>query len=122
MRGKGTPDSFESCSRSADREMSYGEAKRLVALADHRAPTEGAESRKDKDLIDETPARPARTDRCHDAGAARAGRRGAHVEAGCLRRELKAVGAQGVCARGGTPAFCHPGGQDPWGAPEALRT
>jgi len=56
VRGKGNPDSFESCSHGAGRTMSRGEAKRRFTLADHRAATEGVECRKDKDVIDETPA------------------------------------------------------------------
>ena len=48
--------SFESCSHGAGRAMSRGEAKRRFTLADHRAATEGVECRKDKDVIDETPA------------------------------------------------------------------
>jgi tRNA-splicing ligase RtcB len=54
--GKGNPDSFDSCSHGAGRAMSRGEAKRRFTLADHRAATEGVECRKDKDVIDETPA------------------------------------------------------------------
>lgn len=56
VRGKGNPDSFMSCSHGAGRTMSRGEAKRRLTLADHRAATEGVECRKDKDVIDETPA------------------------------------------------------------------
>jgi tRNA-splicing ligase RtcB len=56
VRGKGNPESFESCSHGAGRTMSRGEAKRRFTLADHRAATEGVECRKDKDVIDETPA------------------------------------------------------------------
>ena len=56
VRGKGNPDSFESCSHGAGRAMSRGEARRRFTLADHRAATEGVECRKDKDVIDETPA------------------------------------------------------------------
>jgi len=56
VRGKGSPESFESCSHGAGRVMSRGEAKRRFTLADHRAATEGVECRKDKDVIDETPA------------------------------------------------------------------
>lgn len=56
VRGKGNPDSFESCSHGAGRTMSRGDAKRRFTLADHRAATEGVECRKDKDVIDETPA------------------------------------------------------------------
>lgn len=56
VRGKGNPDSFESCSHGAGRAMSRGEAKRRFTLDDHRLATEGVECRKDKDVIDETPA------------------------------------------------------------------
>jgi tRNA-splicing ligase RtcB len=56
VRGKGAPESFESCSHGAGRVMSRGEAKRRFTLADHRAATAGVECRKDKGVIDETPA------------------------------------------------------------------
>ena len=56
VRGKGQPESFDSCSHGAGRVFSRGEAKRRFTLADHRAATEGVECRKDKDVIDETPA------------------------------------------------------------------
>jgi tRNA-splicing ligase RtcB len=56
VRGKGHADSFESCSHGAGRVMSRGDAKRLFTLADHRAATAGVECRKDKDVLDETPA------------------------------------------------------------------
>ncbi|MGQ3053891.1 MAG: RtcB family protein [Roseateles sp.] len=56
VRGKGNPESFESCSHGAGRVMSRGDAKWQFTLADHRAATEGVECRKDKDVIDETPA------------------------------------------------------------------
>jgi tRNA-splicing ligase RtcB len=56
VRGKGHPESFESCSHGAGRAMSRGDAKRRFTLADHRAATEGVECRKDKDVIDETPS------------------------------------------------------------------
>jgi tRNA-splicing ligase RtcB len=56
VRGKGNAQSFESCSHGAGRAMSRGEARRRFTLADHRAATEGVECRKDKDVIDETPA------------------------------------------------------------------
>ncbi|MFN9005441.1 MAG: RtcB family protein [Betaproteobacteria bacterium] len=56
VRGKGNPASFESCSHGAGRVMSRGEAKRRFTLAEHRAATEGVECRKDKDVLDETPA------------------------------------------------------------------
>jgi tRNA-splicing ligase RtcB (3'-phosphate/5'-hydroxy nucleic acid ligase) len=56
VRGLGNAESFESCSHGAGRVMSRGEAKRRFTLADHRAATAGVECRKDKDVIDETPA------------------------------------------------------------------
>jgi len=56
VRGKGNADSFDSCSHGAGRAMSRGEAKRRFTLADHRAATAGVECRKDKDVLDETPA------------------------------------------------------------------
>ncbi|MDM4766650.1 RtcB family protein [Pelomonas sp. SE-A7] len=56
VRGKGNPESFESCSHGAGRVMSRGDAKRSFTLADHRAATEGVDCRKDKDVLDETPA------------------------------------------------------------------
>ncbi|QPF71482.1 RtcB family protein [Roseateles sp. DAIF2] len=56
VRGKGQAESFESCSHGAGRTMSRGDAKRRFTLAEHRAATEGVECRKDKDVLDETPA------------------------------------------------------------------
>jgi tRNA-splicing ligase RtcB len=56
VRGKGNPESFESCSHGAGRVFSRGEAKRRFTLEDHRVATAGVECRKDKDVIDETPA------------------------------------------------------------------
>jgi tRNA-splicing ligase RtcB len=56
VRGKGNPESFESCSHGAGRAMSRAEAKRRFTVADHAAATAGIECRKDADVIDETPA------------------------------------------------------------------
>ena len=56
VRGKGNPESFESCSHGAGRVMSRTEAKKRFTLADHARATEGVECRKDKDVLDETPA------------------------------------------------------------------
>ena len=56
VRGKGNPESFCSCSHGAGRVMSRTQAKKRFTLADHRKATEGVECRKDKDVIDETPA------------------------------------------------------------------
>ena len=55
VRGRGNPESFESCSHGAGRAMSRNEAKRRFTLADHAAATAGVECRKDADVIDETP-------------------------------------------------------------------
>jgi len=56
VRGKGNPESFDSCSHGAGRAMSRTEAKKRFTLADHAAATAGIECRKDEDVIDETPA------------------------------------------------------------------
>jgi len=56
VRGKGNPESFESCSHGAGRAMSRTEAKRRFTVADHVRATAGIECRKDADVIDETPA------------------------------------------------------------------
>ncbi|HET7587855.1 MAG TPA: RtcB family protein, partial [Gammaproteobacteria bacterium] len=56
VRGKGNPESFCSCSHGAGRAMSRGEAKRRFTVEDHASATADVECRKDKDVIDETPA------------------------------------------------------------------
>ncbi len=56
VRGLGNKDSFDSCSHGAGRAMSRTEAKRRFSVDDHVKATEGVECRKDKDVIDETPA------------------------------------------------------------------
>jgi tRNA-splicing ligase RtcB len=56
VRGKGNPESFESCSHGAGRAMSRTEARRRFTVEDHVLATEGIECRKDEDVIDETPA------------------------------------------------------------------
>ncbi|QNA87804.1 RtcB family protein [Massilia sp. Dwa41.01b] len=55
VRGKGNPDSFNSCSHGAGRTMSRNEAKRRFTLDDQVRATEGVECRKDADVIDEIP-------------------------------------------------------------------
>ncbi|HEY6033086.1 MAG TPA: RtcB family protein, partial [Kofleriaceae bacterium] len=45
-----------SCCHGAGRTMSRGDARRRFTLEDHRRATAGVECRKDKDVIDETPA------------------------------------------------------------------
>jgi tRNA-splicing ligase RtcB len=56
VRGKGNPESFHSCSHGAGRAMSRNEARRRFTLEDHKRMTEGIECRKDREVIDETPA------------------------------------------------------------------
>ncbi len=67
VRGLGNPESFDSCSHGAGRVMSRTEAKRRFTVEDHRAATEGVECRKDKDVIDETPAAYKQIDRVMQA-------------------------------------------------------
>lgn len=55
VRGKGNPDSFNSCSHGAGRTMSRTEAKKRFSVQDHIAATEGVECRKDENVIDEIP-------------------------------------------------------------------
>lgn len=55
VRGKGNPESFNSCSHGAGRTMSRNEAKRRFSLDDHVKATEGVECRKDAGVIDEIP-------------------------------------------------------------------
>ena len=56
VRGKGNPESFNSCSHGAGRIMSRTQARKTFTLEDHERATEGVECRKDIDVIDETPA------------------------------------------------------------------
>jgi tRNA-splicing ligase RtcB (3'-phosphate/5'-hydroxy nucleic acid ligase) len=56
VRGLGNEDSFHSCSHGAGRTMSRTAARKRFTLEEHRAATAGVECRKDKDVIDETPA------------------------------------------------------------------
>lgn len=56
VRGRGNLESFCSSSHGAGRAMSRAEARQRFTLKDHRLATEGVECRKDRDVIDETPA------------------------------------------------------------------
>ena len=56
VRGLGNAESFDSCSHGAGRAMSRTEARRRFTIDDHAAATAGVECRKDKEVIDETPA------------------------------------------------------------------
>ncbi|MFY0611180.1 MAG: RtcB family protein [Hyphomicrobiaceae bacterium] len=56
VRGRGNADSFCSCSHGAGRAMSRTQARQQITLKDHREATKGIECRKDRAIIDESPA------------------------------------------------------------------
>ncbi len=56
VRGKGNPESFESCSHGAGRAMSRKKARKRFSVEEHAEATRGVECRKDRGVIDETPA------------------------------------------------------------------
>lgn len=56
VRGKGNPESFNSCSHGAGRLMSRTQARKVISLQQHEADTAGVECRKDEGIIDESPA------------------------------------------------------------------
>ena len=56
VRGRGNPESFESCSHGAGRVYSRTAARKTFTLEDHIQATRGVECRKDRDVLDETPA------------------------------------------------------------------
>jgi len=56
VKGKGNVNSFNSCSHGAGRVLSRVQAKKQISLEDHIKATEGVECRKDKAVIDESPA------------------------------------------------------------------
>jgi len=55
VKGKGNPESFNSCSHGAGRRMGRKEAERRYTLEDQIKATEGVECRKDAGVIDEIP-------------------------------------------------------------------
>jgi len=55
VKGKGNPDSFNSCSHGAGRRMSRTEAKRRFTTEDLCQQTAGVECRKDQGVVDEIP-------------------------------------------------------------------
>ncbi len=55
VRGRGSRESFLSCSHGAGRAMGRNEARRRYTVEDHVAATAGVECRKDAEVIDETP-------------------------------------------------------------------
>jgi len=56
VRGKGNAESFHSCSHGAGRVMSRGKAKNAITVDQHKEATKGVECRKDKGVLDESPA------------------------------------------------------------------
>lgn len=55
VRGKGNPESFQSCSHGAGRAMSRTKAKKIFTIEDQKLATAGVECRKDAEVIDEIP-------------------------------------------------------------------
>jgi len=55
VRGKGNPESFESCAHGAGRRFSRTEARRRFSTADLAEQTRGIECRKDDGVLDELP-------------------------------------------------------------------
>ena len=55
VRGKGNPESFESCSHGAGRRMSRTQARKVFSMKEHAQATRGVECRRDKGVLDETP-------------------------------------------------------------------
>lgn len=55
VRGKGNPESFQTCSHGAGRAMSRNAAKKRFTLEDHARATQHVECRKDASVLDETP-------------------------------------------------------------------
>jgi tRNA-splicing ligase RtcB len=56
VRGKGNPESFDSCAHGAGRRMSRTAAEKTFSVDDLKSQTEGVICRKDKGVIDEIPA------------------------------------------------------------------
>lgn len=56
VRGKGNPESFNSCSHGAGRIMSRTGAKKLITAEDHAKAVAGVECRLDTSVIDESPS------------------------------------------------------------------
>ena len=56
VKGKGSYESFYSCSHGAGRAMSRTAARKRFSVEDHIAATIGVECRKDEGVLDETPA------------------------------------------------------------------
>jgi len=55
VKGKGNPESFNSCSHGAGRAMSRTQAKKEITLEAHELATQGVICRKDSSVLDESP-------------------------------------------------------------------
>jgi tRNA-splicing ligase RtcB len=55
VRGKGNPESFNSCAHGAGRRMSRSKAMKRFSVEEHAKATQGVECRKDGAVLDETP-------------------------------------------------------------------
>lgn len=55
VRGKGNPESFNSCSHGAGRVMSRKQASQTITIEQHIQDTQGVECRKDATVLDESP-------------------------------------------------------------------
>jgi tRNA-splicing ligase RtcB len=56
VRGKGNPESFNSCSHGAGRAMSRTAARKSISMERHARDTAHVECRKDEGILDESPA------------------------------------------------------------------
>ncbi|MBU6451676.1 MAG: RtcB family protein [Cyanobacteria bacterium REEB67] len=56
VRGKGNPESFNSCSHGAGRAMSRTAARKNISMERHASDTAHVECRKDEGILDESPA------------------------------------------------------------------
>lgn len=56
VRGKGHPESFNSCSHGAGRTMSRSKAKATISLDKHKRDTAHVECRTDAGILDESPS------------------------------------------------------------------
>ncbi len=56
VKGKGNPESFQSCSHGAGRVMSRRQASNTISLEQHIADTQGVECSKESSILDESPS------------------------------------------------------------------
>jgi tRNA-splicing ligase RtcB len=88
VRGKGSAESFCSCSHGAGRAMSRGQARKRITLSDHAKAMAGVECRLDADVLDRRARR--------EPGGLQGHRRG-HGRAGRLDRDRPPAAASRQC-------------------------